>query len=333
MKHANLTETCLSQSILNFIELKQALGRSYQNERWVLWNLNEFMHKISANDLTQTEFDAWSKTQSNAKGKTRRNRMLIVRGFCLYRARSNSSCFVPDTRLFPSPHQPKPPHIYSEAEIVRLMEVAKRLDVLPNHALQPHVFLLAIVLLYTSGLWIGELKRLNIGDYERQEQVLYIRESKFKKSRYVPLSADASQVLEAYLTIRQKVDSSLSNNSPLLGHGRYGQYSYKRSGLYGGIRKLIRDANVRKADGSLPRIHDLRHTFAIRSLMRWYRSGLDVQSRLPMLASYMGHVSITSTETYLRFMPETAIEASNRFCNSYGYLIQPLLGGKHDVES
>jgi integrase len=91
--------------------------------------------------------------------------------------------------------------------------------------------------------------------------------------------------------------------------------------------KLCRSADVRKSDGWLPRVHDFRHSFAVQALLRWYRSGVDIQAKLPKLATYMGHVSIASTEYYLPFIPDLALGASNRFCDRYGALIQPLFEG------
>jgi integrase len=87
---------------------------------------------------------------------------------------------------------------------------------------------------------------------------------------------------------------------------------------------LLLVADIRRKDGSVPRVHDFRFTFAVHALLRWYRAGIDVQNKLPMLAAYMGHVSIVSTEYYLPFVPELKIEASNHFCKRFGASVQPL---------
>lgn len=315
-------ESCLFSAIRDYVELKQALGRRFANERWVLQKLNRFMIEIVATDFTKAEFERWCKTQIHLSPTTRRKRMRIIRNFCLYRSRSQPNCFIPDHHLFPKPAQAVWPHIYSEPEIIRLVEAAKRLRPM-GCPLRPHVFRLAIILLYTTGLRRGELVRLSLKDYNQLERTLHVRDSKFHKSRYVPLSSDASKELEAYLDLRRKLRLPMLAESALLCNGHDGG-SYTGGGLWEGIHELLRLADIRKVDGSLPRVHDFRVTFAVHVLLRWYRAGVDIQAKLPMLATYMGHVSIASTEYYLPFIPELAIEASNKFCTHYGALVQPL---------
>lgn len=320
-------KSCLSLPIRSYLEMKQALGRQFAEERSVLKQLNEFMIVIAATDLTQTEFERWCKTQMHLCGTVRRNRMRIVRNLCLYRSRGEPNCFIPNKLLFPALSQAVQPHIYSEAEIVRLLEAAAQLRTLSRCPLRPQVYRLAIVLLYTTGLRRRELVRLTLNDYDQQERTLQIRESKFHKTRYVPLSSDTSRELEAYLAVRRKLNLPMLANSELLWNLYGGGRAYSASGLARGIGKLLRAANVRKADGSFPRVHDFRHAFALQALLRWYRSGVDIQAKLPLLATYMGHVSIASTEYYLSFIPELAAEASNLFCTRYGALVNPLNEG------
>jgi integrase len=323
-----LIESCLSCHIRGYLEMKQALGRQFSQESRVLQQLNEFMVAITATDLTQSEFEEWCKTQKHLCATVRRNRMRIVRNLCLYRSRREPNCFIPDRLLFPALSEAVRPHIYSEAEIVRILEAAGQLCRVSRCPLRPNVFRLAIVLLYTCGLRRQELARLSLNDYDQKEKTLHIRETKFHKSRYVPLSPDASRELDAYLSVRRDLKSPMLASSALLWNLYRGGKAYSASGLSRGIGKLLRAANVRKADGSFPRVHDFRHAFALQALLRWYRAGVDIQSKLPLLATYMGHVSILSTEYYLSFIPELAAEASHLFCTRYGELVKPLvLGG------
>ncbi len=321
-------ESCLSSSIRCYVELKQALGRRFAIETRVLELLDAFMARTGAVDLTQAVFENWCKTQAHLSPTVRRNAMRIVRNFCLYCRRAEPNCFVPDRCLFPAPHQAIQPHIFSDAEIARLLQAATHLTPVPKSPLRPQVLRLAIVLLYTTGLRRAELVCLLLRDYDAREHTLLIRESKFHKSRYLPLSSDASRELEAYLNARQKQHLPMLADSPLLWN-RYAQgRPYSGEGLWRAIHNLLRSAGVRKADGRVPRVHDFRHAFALRVLLRWYRApGVDLQAKLPLLATYMGHVSIASTEYYLPLIPELAVEASNRFCNRYGALVQPLSEG------
>ena len=124
--------------------------------------------------------------------------------------------------------------------------------------------------------------------------------------------------------LRRELKLPMLSNSALLWNCYGGGRAYSAGGVSRGICKLLCSANVRKADGTFPRVHDFRHAFALQALLRWYRSGVDIQAKLPLLATYMGHVSIISTEYYLPFIPELAAEASNLFCTRYGALVVPL---------
>jgi integrase/recombinase XerD len=321
------TESWLSPLILRYLDLKKALGRVFAVERRVLETLGDFVGSTAAADLTQCEFERWCKTHTHLTPGVRRNRMRIVRNFCLYRRRTEPNCFVPDLDGFPHPHQPVQPYIFSETEIVHLLQATTYLRPVVRCPLRRQFFRAAIVLLYTAGLRRGELLRLTLQDYDPEARTLFVRESKFHKSRYLPLSADARRELEAYLAARRQYRFPKGVNSPLLWNGYANGRTYTASGLTDGLQELLRAADIKKADGRLPRVHDFRHAFAARVLLRWYRAGVDLQTKLPSLATYLGHVSIASTEYYLPFIAEIALAASNRFCSRYGALVQPLSHG------
>jgi integrase/recombinase XerD len=314
----------LSSSIYRYADLMQALGRGFTNETRVLELFDAFMARTRAADLTETEFEAWCKTQARLSPTVRRNTMRIVRNFCLYRRRTDPHCFVPDRCLFPAPHQAVQPYIFSDVEITRLLQAAAMVPTSARYVLRPQVLRLAVVLLYTTGLRRGELLRLTLADFDQREQTLLVRDSKFHKSRYLPLSADANTEIETYLAARRKQHLPMLSDSPLLWSGRATERAFSASALGDGMRELCRSADIRKANGRLPRVHDYRHSFALQVLLRWYRAGVDLQAKLPLLATYMGHVSIASTEYYLPLIPELAVEASNRFRSRYGAVVQPL---------
>jgi integrase len=152
-----------------------------------------------------------------------------------------------------------------------------------------------------------------------------VRESKFHKSRYWPLSYDANSEAAIYLAARRRKHLPVATDSSLLWN--WYRNGYSGYGLGDGIHELIRETDIRTADGRFPRVHDMRHSFAIRALLRWYNAGVDVQVKLPLLATYMGHVSIASTEYYLPFVAELAAAASTRFAGRYGNLIRPFSDG------
>ena len=177
----------LGPIIIRYLELKQALGRRYDVEARVLYSLDRFLNASGAVDLDAGSFATWCHSQQHLCSGVLRNRMRIVRNFCLYRRRGQPDCFVPDPLLFPSNHQRVRPHIFSEAEIARLLSKTSLLTPSANSPLCPRIFRLAIVLLYTTGLRRGELLRLTLEDYDGQQDILTIHTSKFHKSRILPL--------------------------------------------------------------------------------------------------------------------------------------------------
>jgi integrase/recombinase XerD len=319
----NRRQTCcsaLAPLIAEFVSLKRALGRSYANEERVLHYLDGFLTKTGT-DLTSETFARWCLALEHLSPSTRCKWMRIVRNLCLYRRRNDPACFVPNPSQFPRPHQPVLPHIFTEAEIIRLLRATETLMQRSRSPLCRETYRLGIVLLYTSGLRRGELMRLAVGDYDSREHTLLIRQSKFYKSRLLPISADASNEMDLYLQKRRDYQLPVSAEIPLLWNRYKGGNGYTGEGFAQRLEALFRVAAIRTPSGRLPRVHDMRHSFCINALLRWYRSGVDVQAKLPYLAAYMGHVSIASTQYYLRFVNDLAAAASDRFAQHYGNLI------------
>jgi integrase len=162
--------------------------------------------------------------------------------------------------------------------------------------------------------------RLTLGDYDSPGQVLLVRKTKFYKSRLVPLSADAIVEIDHYLLDRLQPCFPCDDDSPLLLHRHGALTGYSGMGLGDLLRKLFPTAGIRNRAGRSPRVHDLRFTFAVHALLRWYRAGVDVQARLPALSTYMGHASIQSTQYYLTFfdaITQTAGERFEEYCSHF----------------
>lgn len=317
----------LGPAMARFLELKEALGRAYVGERAVLRQLDAFLVDDGAGDLAHESFARWCSTLHHLRSGVRRYRMRVVRNFCLYRKRTEPSCFVPDETLFPKLHQYAKPYIFTEAEIARLLSVTRQLLVRPSYPLRREAFRLALVLLYTTGLRRGELLRMSLADYDRDTRTLLVRASKFHKSRYLPLGSDGWQELERYLQARRTNKGANSPDAPLFWSGSSTGRGYTGVGFGRVFRGLLRKAAIHGPNGSFPRVHDLRHSFAVNVLLRWYRAGADVQAKLPLLATYMGHVSIASTLHYLSFIEPLAACASKRFEECYGSAITLLPRG------
>jgi integrase/recombinase XerD len=250
----------LGPIIARFLSLKQALGRGYDGERRVLAHLDAFLASIDPDaDLTSETFDAWCRTLAHLRSGVRRSRLRVVRNLCLYRRRTEPTCFVPDPALFPPLHQPVRPYLFTEAEVARLIRATATLAPTPGSPLRPAVMRLGIVLLYTAGLRRGELLHLRLGDLDLVERTLWVQASKFHKSRLLPLSADAFGELERYLAARAAAALPSDSAAPLLGHRQRGGPGYTGTGLRGGVCHLLRATGIRTPAGRLPRVHDFRH--------------------------------------------------------------------------
>ena len=256
-------DSVLAATIRSYLTLKRALGRQYAAEEWMLAHLDRFL-AVRRVGLNAETFAAWCLTLENLASGTRRGRMRVVRNLCLYRRRSEPGCFVPDERLFPPVHQAIRPHVFTDGQIVQLLATARTLDRTSNSPLCPENMRLAIVVLSTTGLRRGELTQLAIGDYDPPQRTLAIRESKFHKSRLVPVSADTAREIEHLLEIRGQRRLPTEADSPLLWHRSPRTGGYSGGGLGCAVRALFRRAGVRTATGHLPRTHDFRHYSGIR---------------------------------------------------------------------
>lgn len=312
----------LARAIDRFLAHKRALGYRCRQEAWLLPKLLAHVEQSGGRDLTAKGFDRWLTSLRDRHPNTRRGWYQIVHRFCRYRRRSEPGCFLPAADGA-AKHQPYvTPVIVEPEQIACLLARSSRCPRTSASPLRGPALRLAIVLLYTCGLRLGELLRLTLGDIEENDTVLHIHESKFRKSRLIPLSASTTRELQTYLRRRRTV-FAVHPSTPLLCNRHGGRlHPYSHPGLQAAINQLFVTAGVRDELGRRPRIHDLRHSFAVQALLRWYRQGADVQSCLPKLALYMGHVSIASSAYYLHWLPALQWLASQRFEQRFAYLVK-----------
>jgi integrase len=195
----------------------------------------------------------------------------------------------------------------------RVLEAARQLAPTPTNPLRAESFRLGFILLFCCGLRQGELRRLQLGDLEDEQTVLRIRMTKFQKSRLVPLSPSVAAELQHYLRQRRRHHLPMRPEAFLMWSGYLWSEVYGSPHLLLVWHQLCASAHVFTAQGHPPRLHDLRHSFAVNALQRWYAQGADVQAKLLHLATYMGHVSPVSTHYYLKLTPELRQAASQRF--------------------
>jgi integrase/recombinase XerD len=310
----------LVEQVTDYLAHWRALGRQYRQQEWLLHRVLHDLQAMGHDDLTESSFSAWFDSRKHLHPNTRRNCAQMLRHFCVHRRRTDPGCFVPTPELACRARPHVTPVILREQQVACMLATAATLEPSPNSPLRPAAMRMAVALLYTTGMRLGELQRLALGDVQDSGAVLHVRESKFHKSRLLPLSVSTQAELLAYLDRRALAGFGTGPAAPLLCTRARGSTSaYSISGLQHGLNPLLRgacDLGARRA-----RVHDLRHSFALQALARWYRQGADVQAQLPKLSMYMGHVSIESTAYYLRWTDEIAALASQRFAQHFAATI------------
>jgi site-specific recombinase XerD len=256
-------QSFLAEEITAYLQLHRSLGKIYRREEDILHSLDDFLaiQLPWAEELHGRIFNQWCDTFSDLTPTVRRNRMRVVRNFCLYRQRSHPHSFIPDIMTFPANHSQFIPYILSTTDVARLLSAALQLPASPQSPLRPQVIRLAIVLLYTSGLRRGELLRLTLGDYNSSESTLLIRSTKFHKERIIPLSVTADAQLHAHLKQCQQYGLLMKESSPIIWTKVAGTEvkSYTANGLAHNWRLLCASLKILTPRGIPPRIHDIRH--------------------------------------------------------------------------
>lgn len=211
------------------------------------------------------------------------------------------------------------PHIYTTEEVRRLLDAARR-DPAPRAPLRPLTLYTMLILAYCAGLRLGEIVGLTLGDLDLNTDCIEVRDTKFFKSRRLPLSATAMAALREYLKARAKAKAPTESDAPLFWHAK-GGYGYVAAGAH--LRRLIRAVGLKKTTGRTgPRVHDLRHAFVVHRMTMWYEQGINPQTRLPYLAAYLGHRNIHSTLVYLTITQELLQHANERFRTSEAEVLQ-----------
>lgn len=311
--------TSFTRQVSAYLRHYRALGLRYNGVEHVLSVLGRHLTNNGAEDLNASHYEKWCRSRAHLHSNSRLKAEQIVRRFCLYRRRSDPAVFVPSANSFSRLQPYVRPVIIEPEQVARMLGASDQLPPTWNSPLLPAVSRIATVLLYTSGLRSGELRRLRVEDIEGRGAVLRIRESKFHKSRLVPLSDSTQSQVHRYLRRRATLVVASPEAGPFLCHRHGGRIrSYSAAGFHSLLSRVIAAANVRDVEGRMPRIHDLRHSFAVQSLIRSYRSAGDPQALLPKLALYLGHVSIESTVHYLKLVPAVAELANKRFEEAFG---------------
>lgn len=281
-----------------FVALRRSCGADFTAQAGLLGQFDAFLKARRARRVTARHIGAFlgEKEHLTARGK---DNLCSVIWQALTHARLHGGPVDP---LPPRPACPpgtaRPPYVLSDDELDRLLTCTKALRARPWQRILPVTYSALFGLLCTTGIRIGEALALDVRDIDRIQGVLSIRAGKFSKARLVPLAPSTVQGLTTYLARRRRFGLSNSPETPLFVSCSRSRLSHPAVDRI--FRGVIKAAGIVDAAGRRPRIHDLRHTFAIRTVIAWHKQGREANRLLALLSTYMGHVGVQSTQVYLR---------------------------------
>jgi integrase/recombinase XerD len=292
--------TPLHQAVQDYLTLRRSLGFKLRCTGALLLKFAAFAESRGAEYVTISLALEWATQSPHQQPATWAERMKAVRVFARFQHAIDPRTEVPRFGLLPYRPPRLRPYLYTDEEIRRLLEATSRLS--SRRGIRPHSYHCLLGLLAVSGLRISEALALQQQDVDLEVGILTIRQSKFRKSRLVPLHPSTVNVLRHYVEQRDLLLPARSSDSFLVSElGRPLEVSAVRRTFY----ELSRWTGLRQgAINRGPRLHDFRHRFAVETLIRWYRAGQDVQRRLPVLSTYLGHAHVSDTYWYLTHCPE-----------------------------
>lgn len=290
----------LREAVEDYLRMRRNLGFKLREAGKGLQDFVSFLEERGATYINTPLALEWAQQPTSAQPAEWARRLSFVRGFARYRCAIDSRTEIPPAKLLPYRPERARPYLYTDEEIERLLEAALNLP--PAGGFRRWVYHCLFGLLVVSGLRIGEALGLKLEDVDLSEGILTIRGTKFGKSRLIPLHLATQQTLADYKLRRDDFLAGhpapyffLSQRGNRLDKGEVHRTFYRLSRQIG-----LRDPNSSKG----PRLHDFRHRFAVQTLLQWYRAGEDVERRLPILSTYLGHVHVSDTYWRLTACPE-----------------------------
>ncbi len=287
-------------ALTEYLALRRALGFKLQTAEITLRQCVHCAEREGALWITTDLALRWATQPQGVQPAHWATRLGMVRGFAQYCRALDARTEVPPHGLLPYRYRRQPPYIYREQEIAHLLTAARQLP--SATGLRPSTYTTLLGLLAVTGMRLSEALHLDRPDVEVTHGSLTIRQTKFGKTRCIPLHPSTREVLHQYARFRDQLwprPSTLrfflsERGTPLT------VWSVQRTFVQLSRQIGLRDATARSG----PRLHDLRHSFAVRTLLHWYRTGADVERRMPTLSAYLGHAHVNDTFWYLSATPE-----------------------------
>jgi site-specific recombinase XerD len=309
----------LAAAIDMYLLRRRAVGERFQSPAVALLAFSRRYRNRSLKAITVMEVKQFLDHPPTGPATWRPKYGVLRHFFAYWRCRGKLK-IIPMPPAIPKYTPTFVPYIYSRGELRLLLETVPRCQRNVECRISAITLRVLLLFLYGTGMRVGEALRLHLADLDLDNSVITVRGTKFYKSRLVPLGKDVVGLLRSYLSTPGRWNQ---HYQPLFQSRQH--KPLRHSVLNFTFRRLRSLAGVRRSETSShqPRLHDLRHTFAVHRLTEWYRNGADVQTLLPALSTYLGHVDLHSTQCYLTMTPELLREANRRF-QDYVY------GGRHE---
>ena len=310
----------LHDALQQYVAIRRALGTRLVEPAATLGQFVTFLEREGSPRITTALALRWSMAPQGVQRATWARRLSMVRRFAIWLSAFDPQIEVPPPRLLCAGRRRRRPHIFSDEEIRRLMdEAAHRRS---RTGLRALTYTTLIGLLASTGLRPGEAPALDRADVDLEHGLLTIRQTKFGKSRVVPVEPSTREALQQYAERRDAVyrrprsQAFLLSERGLRVNGSTARHMFAMLSCASGLRPTTGS----RRSGRGPRLQDFRHSFATKRLVEWYRAGLDVERELPKLATYLGHVEVGFTYWYIEAVPELLALATAR-------LVKPHLPG------
>ena len=300
----------LEQALNDYLRIRRSLGYRLREPEGLLRNFIAFLQAERVSYITRQVALRWATQPAKAQPATWAGRLGIIRRFAIWHSATEPRTEIPPAGLLPHRYRRKPPHIYSDEEIEIVLRESQQLPS-PN-GLRARTYTTLFGLLIATGMRVNEALGLDRVDVDLERGILYIRRTKFGKSRYVPVHASTVAALKKYAEVRDRVFPAPLIPAFFISEKRsritewMARYTFAKLSQRVGLRASA------KGHGHGPRLQDMRHRFAARTLIHWYRAGLDVERELPKLSTYLGHVHVNDTYWYLEAVPELLQLATDR---------------------
>lgn len=300
--------TSLHKAVEDYLAMRRALGFELRLPGGMLRDFASFLKSESASHVTTDRALRWATQPVGVQPAQWANRLSVIRQFARFMSASDPRTEIPPLGLLPYRYKRKLPYIYRDDEVRALLRAARRIP--SETGLRAASYLTLIGLLAVTGLRINEALGLDDQDVDLAEGVLTIRRTKFGKSRLVPLHPTTMRALKRYVRVRDRLRPPRPTDAFFVGEQgrRLTEWAVRYT-----FNRLSRQTGLRGAtDRRGPRLHDFRHRLAVKTLIGWYRRGVDVERRLPVLSTYLGHGHVTDTYWYLTAVPELLRLAAER---------------------